>query len=412
MYLCNTAFRMEIMYNLSNIPGFNEILNNKEEENKYINAIDYTTKSNEKYRIIRYNKDMLTTDLIPIYGLLRSVIVNSEGKVVCFSPPKSVPAEKFISDYPKTQNIVAQEFVEGTMINVFFDNSIGVAGCWQISTRNTVGGDMSFYQATSKAESKTFHEMFNEACTEMNLDLSRLNPHLCYSFVLQHPCNRIVVPFSKLKLYLVDTFRIEHDESSIKVYRKLNPGFGLAPLNYPFMSYKELIETYASPNTPYSIMGVVIRNLENGERTKIRNPVYEEVRQLRGNQPKLQYQYLCLRKEGRVKDFLNYYPEKKNELSKYRDLVHMFTETLHKNYVSCYVKKEKPLKEFPEQYRTHMFKIHEIYLRDLREKKQFVNNSVVIQYVNDMHPSLLMYSLNHHMRKRLHHHGTSLPESL
>jgi len=31
---------MEIVYNLSNIPGFNEILNNKEEENKYINAID------------------------------------------------------------------------------------------------------------------------------------------------------------------------------------------------------------------------------------------------------------------------------------------------------------------------------------------------------------------------------------
>jgi hypothetical protein len=126
----------------------------------------------------------------------------------------------------------------------------------------------------------------------------------------------------------------------------------------------------------------------------------------------LQYQYLCLRKEGRVKDFLNYYPEKKNELSKYRDLFHIFTETLHKNYVSCYVKKEKPLKEFPEQYRTHMFKIHEIYLRDLREKKQFVNNSVVIQYVNDMHPSLLMYSLNHHMRKRLHHQGASLPEPL
>lgn len=402
---------MEIVYNLSNIPGFNEILNNKEEENKYINAIEYTTKSNEKYRIIRYNKDMLTSDLIPIYGLLRSVIVNSEGKVVCFSPPKSVPAEKFISDYPKTQNIIAQEFVEGTMINVFFDNSVGVNGCWQIATRNTVGGDMSFYQGPGN---KTFHEMFNETCAECQFDISRLNPYLCYSFVIQHPSNRIVVPFKKPRLYLVEAYRIEHTDSSVNVHVQImNPrNFDtFRPRSYDFMTYKELIEEFASPNTPYNVMGVVIRNLETGERTKIRNPVYEEVRQLRGNQPKLQYQYLCLRKEGRVKDFLNYYPEKKNELSKYRDLVHIFTETLHKNYVSCYVKKEKPLKEFPEQYRTHMFKIHEIYLRDLREKKQFVNNSVVIQYVNDMHPSLLMYSLNHHMRKRLHQ-GASLPEPL
>jgi hypothetical protein len=166
------------------------------------------------------------------------------------------------------------------------------------------------------------------------------------------------------------------------------------------MNYKDLIEKYASPNTPYDIMGVVIRHLGKGERCKIRNPVYEEVRQLRGNQPKLQYQYLCLRKEGRVKEFLNYYPERKDELSKYRDLVHTFTETLHKNYVSCYVKRERPLKDYPDQYRTHMFKLHELFLNELRNKKQFVNNTVVIRYVNEMHPSLLMYCLNHNMRKK------------
>jgi hypothetical protein len=395
---------MEITYTLSNIPGFNEVLKQRE-ENKYITAIEYTTKSNEKYTIVRYNKDMMTSDLIPIYGLLRSVIVNSQGKVVCFSPPKSVSAEKFISDYPKNQNIVAQEFVEGTMINVFFDASIGVSGCWQIATRNTVGGDMSFYQNPNPSENKTFHQMFNEACTESHFDISSLNPSFCYSFVLQHPCNRIVIPFSRPQLYLVDCYRIEHNDSCVKVHvETMNPIKGiLYPKSYNFISYKALIEEFASPNTSYNIMGVVIRNLETGERTKIRNPIYEEVRQLRGNQPKLQYQYLCLRKEGQVKEFLNFYPEKKHELSKYRDLVHIFTETLHKNYVSCYVKKEKPLKEYPEQYRTHMFKIHEIYLRDLRAKKHFVNNSVVIQYVNNMHPSLLMYSLNYHMRKRFQH---------
>jgi hypothetical protein len=41
-----------------------------------------------------------------------------------------------------------------------------------------------------------------------------------------------------------------------------------------------------------------------------------------------------------------------------------------------------------------------LYMNDLREKKLFVTNTVVQKYVNEMHPSLLMYSLNYQMRKR------------
>jgi hypothetical protein len=152
--------------------------------------------------------------------------------------------------------------------------------------------------------------------------------------------------------------------------------------------------------TSYDIVGVVIHNKSTGERTKIRNPVYERVRNLRGNQPKLQYQYLSLRKEGKVGDFLKFYPENKRDFSAFRDQVHLFTQTLFSNYVSCYIKKEKPLIEFSDQYRTHMFNIHQHYLNDLREKKFFVTNTVVIKYVNNLHPSLLMYCLNYNMRKR------------
>jgi len=109
---------------------------------------------------------------------------------------------------------------------------------------------------------------------------------------------------------------------------------------------------------------------------------------------------LSLRKEGKVSDFLKFYPEKKKELSAFRDQVHLFTNTLFDNYKACYIKKEKPLKEYPEQYRTHMFNIHQIYLTDLREQGLFINSTIVQKYVNEMHPSLLMFCLNYQMRKR------------
>jgi len=39
-------------------------------------------------------------------------------------------------------------------------------------------------------------------------------------------------------------------------------------------------------------------------------------------------------------------------------------------------------------------------MNELREKKLFVTNTVVINYVNQMASSLLMYCLNFHLRKR------------
>jgi hypothetical protein len=391
-------------YKLTDVPGFRNVLNNITNDNCNYTVTEYSTKSNEKYKIVKYNKETLLNDVIPVYGILRSVIINSENKVVCFAPPKSLPAEKFMQNYPeKNEHIIAEEFVEGTMINMFYDNSVGVSGCWQIATRNTIGAEVYFY----KQRGKTFRQMFLEACAACNFDFSRLNPEYCYSFVLQHPENRIVVPFSKPSLYLVSVYKIENNDRDVNVIVQnidksgwTSSTFVKFPENYDFASYSELIEKYASPNTPYNIMGVIIKNTNTNERIKIRNPIYEEVRHLRGNQPKLQYQYLCLRHEGKVSEFLKYYPEMKEMLSEFRDQVHLFTTTLHRNYLSCYVFKEKPLIEFSNQYRTHMFKLHEHYLNNLREQHLSVTNNVVITYVNTLHPSLLMYSLNYNLRKR------------
>ena len=386
-------------YNLLNIPYFNETLNaHKVNENcNYYSLDEYCTKENNNYSIIKYNKELLTFDLVSIYGLLRSVIL-SGNHVVSFSPPKSVKADLFINNYPlKEDYIIAEEFVEGTMINLFYDEN---TNCWQIATKNTVGGNVSFYQW-----SKTFREMFNEASIECELNIQMLDPTYCYSFVLQHPQNRIVVPVKTPQLYLVAMYEIKQSEHSLLVIEHDKTDFLLSnpkvksPLRYEFQTYTELINKFASPNTPYHVLGVVLKNLNTGERTKIRNPTYEEVRHLRGNQPKLQYQYLTLRHSGKLSEFLKYYPETKMEMSRFRDQVHMFTNTLHKNYISCYVKKEKPLKEFPSQYRTHMFNIHQQFINELREKKLFVTNTVVIKYVNQLNPSLLMYCLNYNLRK-------------
>lgn len=292
------------------------------------------------------------------------------------------------------------------MINVFFDHTIGLTGAWEISTRNTVGASSIFFKSN---ENKTFRSMFLQAAKENNLILENLNRLYSYSFVLQHPDNRIVVPFKTSQLYLVAVYYIDNsDKNNIKVYyndleKVKNIDWFDAKIKFPevydFKNYTDLIDKYASMNTSYDKVGFVLYNKQTGERCKIRNPVYEEVRQLRGNQPKLQFHYLALRKEGKVATFLKFYPENKKEFSMFRDQIHLFTNTLYDNYVSCYMKKEKPLNEFSEQYRTHMFNIHRIYTTTLKEQKLYVTMKVVIDYVNMLDGKLLIHSLNYNIKK-------------
>ena len=397
------------MYNLSSIPGFNDLLKTDDVSNLNIlklNKIECKT-LNSTYRIIRYDKNILSHDLTSSYGLCRSVILNINNEVISFAPPKSILADTFIKKYPNIEpNIVAEEFIEGTMINLFFDKNITLTGNWEISTRNKVGALCSFYETL---RSKTFREMFTEAAIKCNLDFNKLNKELCYSFVLQHPENRIVIPFSSPDLYLVAVYKIHNELNNVNVenydVKELKNKFNQLytyvkfPTIYKFNKYSELIEKYGSMNTYYDIVGVIIHNTQTGERTKIRNPVYEQVRNLRGNQPKLQYQYLCLRKEEKVNNYLNFYPENKSQFSEFRYQLHLFTKTLYNNYVDCYIKKQKPLFEYSQQYKTHMFNIHQIYMNELREKKRFVTKTIVQEYVNKLHPSLLMYSLNYQLRK-------------
>ena len=65
----------------------------------------------------------------------------------------------------QNDDIQAEEYVDGTMINVFWDELIGESGDWQIASRSCVEANVGFYLHTG---SKTFRTMFLEACNEVS----------------------------------------------------------------------------------------------------------------------------------------------------------------------------------------------------------------------------------------------------
>jgi hypothetical protein len=252
--------------------------------------------------------------------------------------------------------------------------------------------------------------MFLEAAKRNLLDIASLNPVCCYSFVLQHPACGNVLPLKIPQLYLVETYKIVHTkenniivfpvENNVSIYTIWSATTVKFPKTYHFENYQELKERFGSMNTAYHIQGVMIKNQKTGERCKIRNPVYEYIRHIKGNQTKIQYQYLTVRKEGKVGDFLTRYPENKKECSYFRDQLHAFTTTLYKNYISCYIKKEKLLKHFPDCFKRHIHGLHKLYVDVLKPKNEYISNTEVIKYVNTLDPRVLMNSLNMCIQQR------------
>lgn len=373
------------------------------------------SKAGTTYQIIRYDKDFLSFDLYLDLGMYRSIILNLDTKkVVAMAPPKSLQLENQTFKGIDFKDIQIQEFVEGTMINVFWDSSNNI---WEISTRSSIGANVKFYQGK---DTKTFKQMFEETLESIGeKDLfNKLDKNLMYSFVIQHPENRIVTPFNEPNLYLIDVYQFSYEDDNIivKSYNVQNlelndveveifnavvkdSNIKLPKIYSEYNSVDECVSYFRSGDVSYDIVGAVFKHLHSNIRSKVRNPVYEEIRHLKGNYPKKQYRYLALRKSGKMTEYLKIFNEDREDFSSYREGCHKFTNRLYNYYVGCYIKKNKELRYYPFQYRTHMVALHQLYVHRLKPEGNYIRKHHVVDYFNLLHPSQQMFALNYNMRK-------------
>jgi hypothetical protein len=389
------------VFDIYSVPGFIDVVKNNFDETLKINKVNYKTKANNSYNIIRYNKNLITKDLIPTLGIIKSLVFNDDYKAIGFAPPKALDLSTFQLLYPvPDSSIIAEEFVEGVMINLFWNPKMNIDGGWEISTRNTVGGAI-FCKNTSPK--KTCSDLFKETIAATSLDIHELNKAYCYSFVMRHPT---ILNVAEPELYLVEIFEIVHTLTEMILVFQMNlhsvkhkiPCLKGSKIKFPkqyynWSSYEELKDVYASINSPTSCMGVILRNKITGERSKILNPLQQVIMTIFRNGEKELYKYLVLRKEGKVKEFLQLNPNNKKMWSLFRKYIHDFTTTLHKNYLDCYVKKIYTIESFPLLFRRHLQNLHEIYIHNLVVKKSSITLEKIINYINTMNTDLLLYSL-------------------
>ena len=232
-------------------------------------------KKMDTLNIIKYDKSKITRDNEKTLGLFRSVIANNNGNILCVAPHKSIDFDIF-SQNNKYEDCIFQKFAEGTMINVFYDNELLD---WRISTRSTLGGKCNFNMDSNI----TYRYMFLDAMNHIGMEFYHLRKDFSYSFVLQHPKNRIVVPIKYPNIILTNVYKIyENGEflsnikevdidslvmnKSFEVLKNYNPTSRedmdelFTSFKYTGNSWNDLLIYFGSENIDYKIQGIVIYN--------------------------------------------------------------------------------------------------------------------------------------------------------
>ena len=297
------------------------------------------------FALIYYEKDKSDMTL-PHVGAFRSVVWNvNTNQPVCVGPARGMglsvlPADTVLT----TGDYYVEDFVDGVMLNLFHDGRQ-----WVLATRTQLGADGHFYGT------RPFRELFWEAFTAAGLDhVTDLNPAYSYSWVLQHPEERIVVApeYGLPRLYLVAT---SGPTSALRpALQSLRP-----KEHSDIHSVADVMDRVTTWGKRYGAkwQGLVVYG-SGGVRYKVRSAEYTEARALRGNQPKRPFTWLERWGELKLGQYLRLYPEERVEAEALVARFKACTQELYDLYQKVYRERAFPLREAPQKYRKLLWDCH------------------------------------------------------
>ena len=334
----------------------------------------------------------------------------SDLKVLAVSPPTAVSLDAFKFKHTIMNDVIVNEQVEGTMINVFYDPR---NKHWEMATKNAIGGNYWFYRTQygeTGLKNKTFRTMFIEALkgdvskSELHLEealpfLNELPNDFSYSFVLQHPENHIVLEIQEPSVYLVAVYAIGHiiarlhpdiyepraefwsclADVPVKFPKRFENGCGPEP----YYIYEDVLHDY---------MGIMFHDIITGERAVMRNPCYEALRELRGNHPNMQYHFFEMLQNGTLPQFMYSFPRYQDMFMAFNTEYINFIKSIHTHYVQRFITKTHMSTITPKKYFVHVMRLHNDIFKTMRKK---ITLNVINQYFMSMTPGQIMFYLDY-----------------
>jgi len=362
---------MEVLNSIRGCQNFDAIKTVLSELNLYVRKYD-----NLNLFLIKYHRDADNMDNEDVQKC-RGLIADLKGNLVCLPPIKSIEVDNFISTLGDEglSSISIEEFVDGTMINLFY-----YGDSWHISTRSNIGANCRWYSK------KHFSELFTES---NSLDFETLDKYTTYSFVLKHPENRIVTAYSEPSVTMVAARKIIDkkviDCDIYQLNEKLNVG---VPIKYDFETVEDIVKYVESQD--FQFQGIVLKR--GLLRTKIINPNYDYAKNLRGNSQNTKFLYFDLRQKQIVQEYLRFFPEYREMFETYnKEYLDLLNKIFH-SYQNYHVKKQlKNIKDMDYVARPFCYELHGEHIKN----KIIVTRTFVLNYMNSVPPARIVFALNY-----------------
>ncbi len=286
--------------------------------------------------------------------------------------------EQFVQNWNKYR---VERVIDGAVVRVFFFNNR-----WNVATLKCVDATDAYWSSK-----KSFRDLFEECAVSDGLDYSKLNQKFCYTFIIQHPHNHMVVNYSAPTLMHLCTVDVSQ---GIPTYVSTNDTGITSVGTVKFKSFQVMEEELARPETvPFnkgSSLGFIVINNETGERTRMERREYTRARTMKSNCANINYRVLEIIFEDyrlyqtdpsnnhvRKAEFLQFFPQYKKHFHLMETNLHDIVDKLYKAYVDVYVKRAQslpPPQTLIELVRKHIF--DEIYLNFLEDNQSITPGKV------------------------------------
>ena len=282
----------------------------------------------------------------------RSVVWNTRtNRPLCAAPPvsKHTVAED-------ATGFVAEEFIDGVMLNMFWDTG---RSAWRLASRSQIDAQNTFYSR------RPFAELFDEAVHASSLDLNELSRDYTYSWVLQHPAERIVTltPYGIPRVRLVQMARFLENGDQLVVKEPttfLTKAFrDLLPERHELKTGADVTARLAAWGHRFGVQwkGLVLKN-DDGSMVTLRTTQYNEAREMRGNSAKLAFVWLERWSAMKLNQYLKIYPEEAHAANTVVESFKQCTQDAFNYYQAIYKRREYPLGKAPQKYRKLLWDIH------------------------------------------------------
>lgn len=351
-------------------------------------------KPEDPFRIVRYDKK--STDMkSPLAKWMRSTVWDTTNNVpVCISPPKAEDAEQ----PPCGDELLIQDFLDGTMVNMFWYQNENDEWVSRYATRSQLDAGGNFYSQRSFKElfedAKAAHGITNsdlEMAIRAVVEVTNASSYFG-SFLLQHPEHRVVSRVQTPTIFAIQVGCVLED-GTVKLV-DVNTAHSQmrhvlrAVKQYPMTGFKTEADynsfvTNLMETKSWFWQGLTFKD-KNGRRWRLRNKNYLTLRALRGSEAQPLDRWLRLRRDGNVLEYLKHYSEERQVFWDFEQRFRQMTSDVFTAYCSVHKAHSSKLVDHPKHISPCVFRLHAYYLEHLKPKNETVRMKDAIEVINGM----------------------------